>query len=169
MSNDGPQLHVGTVGGGFYIGLNGRATQRVCPTADRLVADYLAGQPADPCITLDLTDCLWVDSTFAGWLIGVHKRLQRVAGARLLLAGCSDRCRGSFDKMRIAALFEFVAAEPPADVTEVTCSGSDRPDKATLQLMASAHEELASVDETNQRVFTPVATLLRHQIEQGKT
>jgi len=169
MSIDGPQLYVGTVAGGFYVGLNGRATQRVCPTADKLVADYLAGQPTGPCITLDLTDCLWVDSTFAGWLIGLRKRLQRVAGARLLLAGCSERCRGSFDKMRISALFDFVPAEQPSDVTEVTCSGSDRPDKTTLQLMASAHEELAAVDEANQRIFTPVATLLRHQIEQGKT
>ena len=169
MSSQAPQLYVGSVGGGFYVGLNSRATQRVCPTVDKLISDYLAAHPADPCVTFDLSDCPGVDSTFAGWLIGLRKRLQRVAGARLLLAGCSDRCRGSFEKMRIAALFEFVPAEQPTDVREVTCGGSDRPDRATMQLMAAAHEELAAIDSTNERVFTPVATLLRHQIEQGKS
>ena len=165
MSSQAPQLSVGSTAGGLYVGLNERATQRVCSTADRLVSDYLAAHKAGHSITLDLTGCAWVDSTFAGWLIGLRKRLQRTAGGKLRLVGCSQDCQASFEKMRIAALFEFAAAELPEHVRQITCSGSDRPDSETLEIMAHAHEELAAVDEENRAVFAPVAELLRRQLE----
>jgi len=165
MSSQAPQISVGSIAGGLYIGLNGRATQRVCSTADRLVSDYLAAHKAGPSITLDLTGCDWVDSTLAGWLVGLRKRLQRMAGGKLCLVGCSPRCQASFAKMRIAALFEFTAAQPPEHVRPVPCGGSDRPDRDTLEIMARAHEELAAIDEENRAVFAPVAELLRRQLE----
>ena len=165
MSDQTPAIGVGSAAGGLYLAVNERATQRVCSTADRLVSDYLAAHKTEPSVTLDLTGCDWVDSTFAGWLIGLRKRLQRTAGGKLCLVGCSPRCQASFAKMRIAALFEFAAAQPPEHVRPVPCGGSDRPDRDTLEIMARAHEELAAIDEENRAVFAPIAELLRRQLE----
>ncbi len=165
MSDQAPELGVGSAGGGLYLALNGRATQRVCTTADQVVSHYLAAHQAQPSITLDLTDCAWVDSTFAGWLVGLRERLKRTAGGKLCLVGCSPRCQASFAKMRIAALFEFTAAHPPEHVRPVPCGGSDRPGRDTLEIMVRAHEQLAAIDEENRAVFAPVAELLRRQLK----
>jgi anti-anti-sigma regulatory factor len=165
MSDQAPEIGVGSAAGGLYLAVNERATQRVCSTADRLVSDYLAAHKAGPSVTLDLTDCTWVDSTFAGWLVGLRKRLQRTAGGSLQLVGCSERCQASFEKMRIAALFEFAAAQPPEHVRQVPCTGGDRPDREALEMMARAHEELAAIDEENRAVFAPVVELLRRQLK----
>jgi anti-anti-sigma regulatory factor len=165
MSDQAPEIGVGSAAGGLYLAVNERATQRVCSTADRLVSDYLATRKTNPNVTVDLTGCAWVDSTFAGWLIGLRERLQRTAGGSLHLVGCSQRCQASLEKMHIAGLFEFAAAEPPEHVRPVPCGGSDRPDRDMLEIMARAHEELAAIDEQNRAVFAPIAEHLRLQLE----
>lgn len=48
MSADSPEIEIGAVDGALYVGLGGRATQRTCPTVDRLVSDYLSTQPTRP-------------------------------------------------------------------------------------------------------------------------
>ena len=80
MGADTPEIAVGTVDGGLYLGLLGRATQRTCPTADRLVNDYLASRPQKPLIVVDLGGCEWVDSTFAGWLVALCGDVQQMPG-----------------------------------------------------------------------------------------
>jgi hypothetical protein len=62
MSADSPEIVVGTADGGLYIGLLGRATQRTCPTVDRLVKDYLASRPPTPLIVVDLAGASGADA-----------------------------------------------------------------------------------------------------------
>jgi anti-anti-sigma regulatory factor len=165
MGADTPEVTVGTVEGGLYIGMLGRATQRTCPTADQLVSDYLSSRPDRPVVVLDVTGCDWIDSTFAGWLIQAHKRLGRAGGGRLLISGCGERCRRSLEKMRLAELLEFQEFEPPEELQPVSCTTGDAPGKDELKLMLEAHEALAGVSPENEQVFTPIATMLRGQLE----
>lgn len=162
MGADSPEIMVGQVDGGLYLGLLGRATRRVCPTVDRVVADVLAANPGAP-VTLDLTSCAWVDSTFAGWLLGLLRRCGR--GVRL--AGCSERCRVSLERMQLRDFFEFCEVAAPADTAAVACPETDRPDPNQLKLMLAAHEQLASLGGSNARVFGPVVAALRAQLERG--
>lgn len=165
MGADTPEIAVGTVQGGLYLGLAGRATQRTCPTAGQLVGDYLSTHPPEPKIVIDLDGCGWVDSTFAGWLVGVNRRIEHLPGGQLCVAGCSDRCRKSLEKMHLARLFRFETIEAPAETRIVACVTSDHPTKEELELMLEAHESLAGLSEQNQRVFGPIAAMLRQQVE----
>lgn len=168
MGADSPEIDVGTLDGGLYLGMRGRATQRTCPTADRIVEDYLAAHSeasGSVLITVDIRGCEWVDSTFAGWLLGVQKRLLRGNGARLRLANCTDRCKASLAKMQMSELFTFVEATPPAELGCVPCPTSDRPTRETLQLMIQAHEALATLGPDNARVFGPIVEVLQKQLQ----
>ena len=165
MSADSPEITVGAVEGGLYIALRGRATQRTCPTADQLVNDYFSSRPPKPTVVLDLGGCDWVDSTFAGWLVRLSKRMGRTAGGQVHISGCSDRCRDSLEKMQLAAMFQFQAVEAPAETRTVTCTTLDRPSKEELRLMLEAHEALAGISPENERVFGPIIAALRNQIE----
>ncbi|MFQ5806488.1 MAG: STAS domain-containing protein [Phycisphaerae bacterium] len=165
MGADTPEIAVGTVEGGLYVGLLGRATQRTCPTADQLVNDYLSTRPQEPLIVLDLDGCEWVDSTFAGWLVGLSKRMERTVGGRVCLTGCGSRCRQSLERMQLAALFRFETVAAPTETRVVACTTGDQPTKAELTLMLEAHEALAAVSAKNAEVFAPIAEALRGQIE----
>lgn len=165
MGADTPEIAVGTVNGELYLGLSGRATQRTCPTADQLVQDYLATRPPQPSVVIDLTGCEWVDSTFAGWLVGLSKRLERMRNGRATVTGCTERCRNSLETMRLTALLRFGDAGTPAETRAVACATSDKPSKDELKLMLAAHEQLAALGPENQQVFGPIVTMLRRQIE----
>jgi anti-anti-sigma regulatory factor len=165
MGADSPEIAVGTVRGGLYVGLLGRATQRTCPTADHLVEDYLSSRPQPPVIVLDLAGCEWVDSTFAGWLLGLSKRMSRMPDGQMCVAGCGERCHASLGRMGLAELFQFEQIEPPAETQMIRCATSDQPDKEELKLMLAAHEALVQLGPENARVFAPIVATLRSQIE----
>lgn len=165
MSVDRPVLSLGLCPSGLYIGLNGRATLRVCPTLDHLVGEYLASDCGVGALVFDLSGCEWVDSTFAGWLLALHRRTRRSRTARLVLTGCSQRCLASLDRMQLAGMFTFEAVAAPAELREVPCATSDRPDRESIQRMLAAHEELAALSESNARTFGPIVAMLRRQLD----
>ncbi len=161
MSADNPQVFVGAAASGVYYGVLGRATQRVVPTLARLSEDFLASKPAAPAICIDLNGATWIDSTFAGWLVGLQKRI----GNGLQLANCSERCRTSLERLQLNGRFALTELAPPAELRPVNCATSDRPDRAALELMLAAHEALAGVDAQNQRIFGPIVQVLRSQLQ----
>ncbi|HMQ17407.1 MAG TPA: hypothetical protein PKC49_15690, partial [Phycisphaerae bacterium] len=108
--------------------------------------------------------CDWIDSSFAGWLLGLRKKPARRAG-HLRLANCSPRCRVSLERMRLAGLFEYVESAAPESLSALACTTTDRPDAQALRVMLAAHEELAASNEQNARVFGPIADMLRRQLE----
>lgn len=165
MGADTPEIKIGTIEGGLYVGLRGRATQRTCPTADKVVSDYLASEPGTCRITLDLSNCDWVDSTFAGWLISLSKRAARRAAGEVRLTGCNARCRSSLDKMKLSSLFAFRETSVPAKTQTIRCTTGDRPRKEEIKLFLEAHEALAAIDSENARIFMPIIAALREQIE----
>ena len=167
MGTDTPEVTLGAVAGGLYVGVQGRATQGTCPTADQLVGDYLSSDPLRPLVVLDVTGCEWIDSTFAGWLVQLNKRLERSAGGRLLITGCSERCRRSLEKMRLTELLKFETVAPPPETQNVPCTTGEVTGKEKLKLMLEAHEALAGVSPENEQVFTPIATMLRGQMERS--
>ena len=165
MGADSPEITVGTARGGLYLGLLRRATQRTCPTADHLVDDYLASRPQTPAVVLDLSGCDWVDSTFAGWLLGLSKRMSRIPDGKMFVAGCGDRCRTSLNRMGLTDQFQFEEIEPPSETQMIRCTTGDQPDKQELKLMLEAHEALVALGPENARVFAPIVAALRSQLE----
>lgn len=166
MSEQPAEISVGCADGGLYVRVLGQATLRTCPTVERVVADYAATHEGDLSVTVDLSGCDWVDSTFAGWLIGLRKRLQDRTG-RLVLANCGEVCRTALSKMHLDTLFEFGTCEAPPNARTIACISQARPTPDDLRLMLEAHESLAELDEDNQRVFGPIVAALRKQVEQG--
>lgn len=164
MNADHPTLLFWFAAERCYVCPGGRATQRTCPTAELAVSEFLAAAPATPVVVVDLAGCEWVDSTFAGWLVGLRKRLARISGT-ITIGGCSPRCRQSLERMHVAGLFNFQTVDRPAEVREIRCHTGDRLGRDDLQLMLRAHEELAEADASNARTFGPVVDVIRRQID----
>ncbi len=125
--------------------------------------DFLATQPSKPVVIIDLDSCGWVDSTFAGWLIKLRKRLAPMQG-RIVVSRCPDSCRSSMETMGLTNLFHFHDLTPPPNLTPVKCPEAEM-DAGTIEFIASAHEDLAEVDSQNQAVFGRIAEELRKELE----
>lgn len=167
MSMSQPQLGVGAVDGGLFIAFGGRATRGTTPTANQLVRDFLTAHPQSPGVALDLSGCAFVDSTFAGWLVSLHKRIVQSGGGQIFLANCSERCRKSLTRMHLAELFEYADVDPPP-LSQVTCTVGDEPTADELQLMLAAHAELMARDEENARFFAPIVETLQRQLAESR-
>ena len=167
MDADAPEIAVGTTRGGLYLGLRGHATQRTCPTANRLVDDYLASGPQPPTVVVDVAGCEWVDSTFAGWMLQIRAKLAALGCGSISLAGCSDACRKSLDKLGMPALIHDRKVRCPDKLTTVACGDGGLSKRGIAELMARAHEELASLDDEHRQVFGPIAEALRKELDAG--
>jgi anti-anti-sigma regulatory factor len=165
MGAESPEIAVGTARGGLYLGLRGRATQRTCPTTNRLVDDYLASRPQTPIVVVDLSGCEWVDSTFAGWLLGLSGRIAPMANGAMLVAGCVECCRKSLERMGLADRLQFEKVEPPDETQIIHCTASDQLTAEELKLMLAAHEALVALGPENERIFAPIVAALRTQLE----
>lgn len=160
-----PRILFGSSEGELYLQFAGTATSRVCPSAEKLVSAFLATQKDAPRVVVDVRGCQWIDSTFAGWLVGLLRRT-RSSGGALVIARCGDECRKSFATMGLTKLLEFQDAPTPRALRDVACPELAKNDPGTLHLLLAAHEELAALDETNRRVFGPIVAMLRKESEQ---
>lgn len=158
------ELHLGAAEGGLYVHVGGRANYTVCPTGRHLVTEFLAASSEANRVVLDLDGCQSIDSTFAGWLLGVRMQLEP-RGGRLVLSRCNERCRSALDKLGLTQLFRLEDAPPPAATRPVACFGGDKADRQTLELMIQAHEQLAAVSPSNAEVFRTVVEMLKRQVQ----
>lgn len=162
------QIEYGCTADGLYLRFGELASREVCSAVDRLVSDYLAVHDNPPRVAINLTSCDWVDSTFAGWLVGLRKRLSGRGGS-VCLAELSPGCRQSLDRMNIGGLFEQRAVSAPDHTRALTHSNEALNDPRVIEMMAAAHEDLAAVNDENRRVFGPIAAMLRGQLEQRRS
>ncbi len=160
-------INYGCIGEALFLKFTGDGTRSICTTADKLVCDFIDAHQNSPTVFFDLRGCGWVDSTFAGWMVGVQKRLNKAGpGGALRLVGWSDECRESLARMSLCRLFQQKPVEAPLHCRQLECPTDEPPDRAAIELMAAAHRELAELDENNRRVFEPIAIMLEEQLGQ---
>lgn len=166
MDARAPEISYGCADDGLYVRIAGAATRDVCPAAEKLVGNYLAAHAQAGRLLIDLSDCGWVDSTFAGWMVGLRKRLAASAGgAKLYLTGVSSGCSRALGGMHLHALFEQRPCCRPRHLRTLEVRPGGELTRDLVEMMARAHRELASVDEENRRVFAPIADVLERTLQ----
>lgn len=143
------------------------ATHRVSTAAEHLVCDFLGHGPPEPQVVLNLAECEFLDSTFAGWMIKLRQRLNQ-AGGRVVVSRCPEGCRSSLATLGLVSLFEFDDVAPPPRLGSVTCQDPDEVDAETIEMMLHAHEDLSHVSPENERTFSPVTNTLREELKKRR-
>jgi anti-anti-sigma factor len=147
----------------LYLAFEGAASHRVSLAIEHLAADFLDHHPSKPEVVLDLAACSFLDSTFAGWMIMLQKRVKQ-AGGRVVVSRSSEPCRSNLPMLGLTSLFEFAAVPPPGPTERMACD-DDATDAEAIEVMLHAHEDLAAVNADNERVFTPIADTLRRELQ----
>ena len=114
-------------------------------------------------VHLDLANCTYMDSTFLGLLVGLHKRVRQLGGHGLTVFSPSGRAREHLSSMGIDKLVQITAT--PADLPSGMDFCSAKPTESPRDILA-AHKHLMDLSPENRKRFKILAQVLEQQIQQ---
>src|SRR5688500_13216265 len=104
-------VRVGRTQGGYSVRVEGRGTMRESPAVYAFLSESLEREPVT--VAVDLTACDYLDSTFLGCLLGLHKRFGRSAGPRFVIAADAEHRKKLLGPTRLDVLLKPAEAAPP--------------------------------------------------------
>ena len=141
-----------------WIKLIGPATFTAAPTLLEFVNRALEHGACE--ISLDLAECSWMDSTFAGTLVSLSKKGNRDCPVRLRLHNPSKSCLEGLARMNLDKLFSIDAVGAPDNADWEAVEGGDVPKAELAKVVIRAHEDLGSADPGNEK-FSRIADAMR--------
>jgi len=150
--------HLGT----FKVKVIGRATFAVGPTLRELV-QTVENEPEKRGVTIDLTQCTGMDSTFMGILamLALKVRKDNIT-VKLVNAGEN---RKLLDGLGLKKLFNYIDEEPSSDNWKKTAVNHTTM-KESAKTVLDAHKVLMKADENNIDKFKNVVKMVEKELEQ---
>ena len=143
---------------GIWVGASGHVRAGTCfPLRDSVLARLDGPGPVPP-VSVDLSACTYMDSTFVGLLVAIDRREKR-AGSRLRLLDPSPACRGILAQLGLDGILAIETGPWPVPAGAIMVS-ADRP--PSPEFLLDVHEMLVEASGTAREKFG----LLRQVLEQ---
>jgi anti-anti-sigma regulatory factor len=160
-------VKVGRIRSGYRIRVEGRGTLRESPAVHEFAGHVL--QDGASTLVVDLSACHYLDSTFLGCLVDLHKRHGSEQPPRLLIAASPAVRRQAFAANNLEPLFHHVDKCP-----EVVGEDQVIPPRALGasdlgRHIMECHRRLAEVEGPNQSEFGAVAEGLARELAGSRT
>ena len=155
-------VKVGRIRSGYRIRVEGRGTLRESPAVHEFAVHALRDGAST--LVVDLSACEYLDSTFLGGLVDLHRRHGAGQPPRLLIAASPAVRRQAFAANHLEPLFRYVDECPevigedriiPAPTLRASDLGSH---------ILECHRRLAEVGGPNQSAFGAVAEGLTREL-----
>jgi anti-anti-sigma factor len=109
---------------------------------------------------IDLRLCTYMDSTFLGTLLFLHRTIARGGEGALFLVAPSPQCAQLLRQMGLDNVFATARATEPATGTWTELSGAPDDAEAFKRTVVQAHEELATLPGAAGEAFRAVTRCL---------
>jgi len=139
--------------------VSGRGTFRNSPSFKTLALASLKEGKAEK-IIIDLKDCLYMDSTFMGTLVGINCALLKRSKRRLIIANANDRSKQLLDTLGLSRIIEMRNDLGPFETKWELIADEPLESMALAQYILTAHDCLEKIDAQNQARFSEVKRLL---------
>jgi anti-anti-sigma factor len=158
---DNPIYRIEHCSDGYLIALIGRGTLRESPALRDFVGQCLEKRLR---VVVELTDCVYLDSTFLGCLIGLHKQSLGLGG-RLFRVFADEDCRlRLLCTSGLHRLFDF-AAERPDTTGDGMALDFGHFDSRTLGAhVMTSHRLLADLGGEDADSFRAIADRLQKEL-----
>ncbi len=147
---------------GFLISITGHGTMRQSAAFREFVVQCFQSQQAT--VVVDFAACEYLDSTFLGCLIGLHKDALRHGRKFLIGADQAQRTR-LFATSVLDQLFEFVDQAPAATCEFVPLSTPPLDARELGLHVMQSHQRLAELGGKDAVVFQSIADRLSKELE----
>jgi anti-anti-sigma factor len=158
-------LRVGRDARGWFIEARGSIRAALCyPLRDSLL-ERLEERPAAPGISVDLSGCTYMDSTFIGLLVAMDRKVRGASGGRLVLLRPSAESRDLLAQLSLLDVLavDEAGCELPADMRDLETGL-----KPGADFVLKAHEALMETSEEARRKFSVLKEMLERKLKSEK-
>lgn len=156
------RITIGSTSHGYVIGVHGRGTYLQSPGFQKLADDCLRDECTS--VAIDLSKCEFLDSTFLGCLVTLHRKYGHPGHVRIRIVASPEHRRNLLHVSRLDSVFEFLA-DPPETIgtpVEVDVMIPDREDLA--RHIAESHRRLAERGGPEAADFERIAQSVSEEI-----
>jgi len=156
-------LRVGRTTDGYVVRVAGRGSRHESPGLRTLAIAALDASP-EATFVIDLSPCEYLDSTFLGCLVGLHKQLNRGSSPRLLIDGSEEKLHRLFGPSGLDRILprRGFGGEHVSRWRTVPTADLD-PHELGLHLLR-CHRELAGVGGPQADAFAAIAYQLEREL-----
>jgi anti-anti-sigma factor len=145
---------------GIWVGACGHVRAGTCfPLRDSVLA-RLAGPGPVPPVTVDLSACTYMDSTFVGLLVAIDRALKR-AGSRVRLVAPPPSCRSILTQLGLDGILAHEPGPWPVPAGAVLVFAERPP---SPEFLLSVHEALMEASGPARRQFGLLKQVLEQRI-----
>ena len=154
-------LLVGRADDTYLVRVLGRGTLQESLAFSKFTAECL--RDASPLIVVDLSQCDYLDSTFMGCLMGVHKACEGGPARLRIVASPATRLQ-LFSTTLLDRVFEFDAACPPFKGELLALAATCDSERELGQHVMRCHRRLAEAGGQDADAFRSVADRLAEEL-----
>jgi len=161
-------VKVGCTPTGYRLRVQGQGTMRTSPAVHAFAVQALE-PPQAGALVVDLSGCSYLDSTFLGCLVDLHKRYGSSNPPRFTVVvppGLAAQLFGATQLDRLLVTSETGPESLGAEV-ELSPESLELPDLGRHLL--ECHRRLAEIEGPNQAVFRRIADRLAAELETGSS
>ncbi len=157
-------LRVGRTASGFVVQVEGRGTLSESPALQEFAVQSLDGPRGPSTVVVDLSHCDYLDSTFLGCLVSLHRKYNRTSPHRFQVAASCDQRQKLLAPTHLDHLLDLteVCPEPISDVLEV--SRRILPSDDLGRHVMECHRRLAELGGCRASSFRSIADRLAREL-----
>ena len=162
----GGSLSVGRTADGYCLRLHGRCTMNESPAAHAFV-ERTVRDGAEK-VYVDVSECAYLDSTFLGSLLDLHRRHGKAQPAKFSLVATPEARAKLFEPTHLHTVFNFTDSCPgPIDAwVDLPCLATRTSGEVARHVM-ECHQRLAEVDGPSRASFAAVAQQLERELSKS--
>ena len=160
----GPMLRVGRTASGFFVQVEGRGTLRESPALQEFAVLSLDDPRGPSTVVVDLSRCDYLDSTFLGCLVSLHRKYNRTMPHRFQMAASRDQSQKLLAPSHLNHLLEVteVCPQPIGDLVEL--AGPILPIVDLGRHILECHRRLAELGGSQAASFRSIADHLAREL-----
>jgi anti-anti-sigma regulatory factor len=167
MSDDcDSNLLIGRVDAGYLIVVMGRGTRRESAAVRQVATESLG--VGHHTVTIDLNGCDYLDSTFLGCLVHLHKLFGGQHPPRFLVAGSRDKVQKLLAPCRLDTLLDITHETPIIRDTLLSVPQRNLDQFEMAQHVMECHRLLADLGGRDAPAFSAVANQLAKELSEHR-
>ena len=156
---------------GYCLRVEGRGTMRESRSAAEFVQQSLAVSPT-PTITVDLSACEHLDSTFLGCLVEMQRRTLKASGApapglggpRFVVSAPPEKVKKLLSPTKLDVVLKATAEPPPVAGEWVDLRAADPASPDVMRHVMDCHRRLAELGGPQQAAFAAIADNIEREL-----
>ncbi|NOX97757.1 MAG: STAS domain-containing protein [Nitrospirae bacterium] len=147
--------------------VSGRGTIRNSPPLENLALAALKEGEAKE-IIIDLEDCLYMDSTFMGTLVGINAALLKKGNRKLIIVNANDRNKHLLSNLGLSRIMELRNKVGKFETEWELIVNAPLKSRVLAKHILAAHNSLEKIDAQSKARFSEVKRLLLESLSQEK-